>query len=45
MKILAYDPFISKERADQLGCTLVDLELLFADVEKYLKTVRRQEIG
>jgi len=31
MKILAYDPFISKERADQLGCTLVDLELLFAE--------------
>jgi len=31
MKILAYDPFISKERADQLGCTLVDLDLLFAE--------------
>jgi D-3-phosphoglycerate dehydrogenase len=31
MKILAYDPFISKERADQLGCTLVDLDLLFRE--------------
>jgi D-3-phosphoglycerate dehydrogenase / 2-oxoglutarate reductase len=31
MKILAYDPFISAERADQLGCTLVDLDLLFAE--------------
>ena len=31
MKLLAYDPFISKERADQLGCTLVDLDLLFAE--------------
>lgn len=31
MKLLAFDPFISKERADQLGCTLVDLDLLFAE--------------
>ncbi|MFM7579531.1 MAG: phosphoglycerate dehydrogenase, partial [Microcystaceae cyanobacterium] len=31
MKLLAYDPFISKERADQLGCTLVDLDFLFAE--------------
>lgn len=31
MKLLAYDPFISKERADQLGCTLVDLDLLFSE--------------
>ena len=31
MKLLAYDPFISQERADQLGCTLVDLEFLFAE--------------
>ena len=29
MKILAYDPFISQERAHQLGCTLVDLDLIF----------------
>ena len=28
MKVLAYDPFISAERAEQLGCTLVDMELL-----------------
>ncbi|MEB3342559.1 phosphoglycerate dehydrogenase [Okeania sp.] len=28
MKILAYDPFISAERAEQLGCSLVDMELL-----------------
>ena len=31
MKILAYDPFISRERADQLGCSLVDLDLLFSE--------------
>ncbi len=31
MKLLAYDPFISKERADQLGCSLVDLDLLFSE--------------
>ncbi len=31
MRLLAYDPFISQERADQLGCTLVDLDLLFAE--------------
>jgi D-3-phosphoglycerate dehydrogenase len=31
MKLLAYDPFISQERADQLGCTLVDLDFLFAE--------------
>ena len=31
MKLLAYDPFISKERAEQLGCTLVDLDLLFSE--------------
>ena len=31
MTILAYDPFISQERADQLGCRLVDLDLLFKE--------------
>ncbi|MEB3161452.1 MAG: phosphoglycerate dehydrogenase, partial [Synechocystis sp.] len=31
MKLLAYDPFISQDRADQLGCTLVDLDLLFTE--------------
>ncbi|GBF81168.1 phosphoglycerate dehydrogenase [Aphanothece sacrum] len=31
MKILAFDPFISQDRAEQLGCTLVDLDLLFAE--------------
>ncbi len=31
MKILAYDPFISQERAAQLGCTLVDLGLIFSE--------------
>ncbi len=28
MKLLAYDPFISTERADQIGCQLVDMDLL-----------------
>ncbi|MGB3507889.1 MAG: phosphoglycerate dehydrogenase [Microcoleaceae cyanobacterium] len=31
MKILAYDPFISAERADQLGCNLVDMDLLMQE--------------
>lgn len=31
MKILAYDPFISQERAHQLGCNLVDLDILFSE--------------
>lgn len=31
MRLLAFDPFISQERADQLGCTLVDLDLLYAE--------------
>ncbi len=31
MKILAYDPFISAERADQLGCNLVDMDLLIQE--------------
>ncbi len=31
MKLLAYDPFISAERAEQLGCRLVELELLMRE--------------
>ncbi len=31
MKLLAYDPFITKDRAAQLGCRLVDLDLLFSE--------------
>jgi D-3-phosphoglycerate dehydrogenase len=31
MKLLAYDPFISVERADQLGCRLVDMDLLLQE--------------
>lgn len=31
MKLLAYDPFISLERADQLGCRLVDMDLLLRE--------------
>lgn len=33
MKLLAYDPFISTERAEQLGCQLVDLDLLFQQAD------------
>lgn len=33
MQILAYDPFISQDRADQLGCRLVDLDLLFSEAD------------
>jgi D-3-phosphoglycerate dehydrogenase len=28
MRLLAYDPFISIDRADQLGCLLVDMDML-----------------
>jgi D-3-phosphoglycerate dehydrogenase len=31
MKLLAYDPFLSTDRAEQLGCRLVDLDLLFRE--------------
>ncbi|MEQ9549473.1 MAG: phosphoglycerate dehydrogenase [Coleofasciculus sp. G3-WIS-01] len=31
MKLLAYDPFISLERAEQLGCRLVDMDLLLRE--------------
>jgi D-3-phosphoglycerate dehydrogenase len=33
MKLLAYDPFISNERAEQLGCRLVELDLLFREAD------------
>jgi D-3-phosphoglycerate dehydrogenase len=33
MKILAYDPFISTERADQLGCRLVELNVLVQEAD------------
>lgn len=31
MTLLAYDPFVSKERAEQLGCKLVEMETLLRD--------------
>lgn len=33
MKLLAYDPFISADRAERLGCRLVDLDLLFREAD------------
>lgn len=33
MKLIAYDPFISVERADQMGCRLVELDLLFQEAD------------
>ncbi len=33
MKLIAYDPFISAERAEQLGCRLVDLDFLIRDAD------------
>jgi D-3-phosphoglycerate dehydrogenase len=33
MKLLAYDPFISTERADQLGCRLVEMDLLLQEAD------------
>ncbi|MBD2104851.1 phosphoglycerate dehydrogenase [Leptolyngbya sp. FACHB-261] len=31
MRLLAYDPYLSSERAEQLGCSLVELDLLFSE--------------
>ena len=33
MRIIVYDPFISRERAEQLGVTLMDLEELLPEVD------------
>jgi D-3-phosphoglycerate dehydrogenase len=33
MKLLAYDPFISHERAEQLGCRLVELDMLLQEAD------------
>lgn len=33
MKLLAYDPFISIERADQLGCRVVELDVLLREAD------------
>lgn len=33
MKLLAYDPFLSNERAEQLGCRLVELDILFREAD------------
>lgn len=33
MRLLAYDPFLSNERAEQLGCQLVDLDMLFREAD------------
>ncbi|MBP5972873.1 phosphoglycerate dehydrogenase [Brasilonema sp. CT11] len=33
MKLLAFDPFISTERAEQIGCQLVDLEVLIQQAD------------
>ncbi|MEO0541226.1 MAG: hydroxyacid dehydrogenase, partial [Cyanobacteria bacterium P01_A01_bin.105] len=33
MKLLAYDPFLSLDRAEELGCRLVDLDLLFREAD------------
>lgn len=33
MKLLAYDPFLSQERAEQLGCRLVELDFLFQEAD------------
>jgi D-3-phosphoglycerate dehydrogenase / 2-oxoglutarate reductase len=33
MKLLAYDPFLSNERAEQIGCRLVELDFLFREAD------------
>ena len=33
MRLLAYDPFLSAERAEQIGCQLVELDFLFREAD------------
>ena len=33
MKLIAYDPYISAERAEQIGCRLVELDALFREAD------------
>jgi D-3-phosphoglycerate dehydrogenase / 2-oxoglutarate reductase len=33
MRLLAFDPFVSKERADQLGCELVEMDTLLSQAD------------
>lgn len=33
MRLLAYDPFVSNERAEQLGCRLVNLDILMQEAD------------
>jgi D-3-phosphoglycerate dehydrogenase / 2-oxoglutarate reductase len=33
MNLIAYDPFISKERADQIGCKLVEMDKLLREAD------------
>ena len=33
MKVIAYDPFLSEERADELGCRKVELDELYAQAD------------
>lgn len=33
MRLLAYDPFLTQERAEQLGCRLVELEVLLREAD------------
>lgn len=33
MKLFAYDPFLSTERAEQMGCSLVELDFLFREAD------------
>jgi len=33
MRLLAYDPFLSSERAEQLGCQLVELDILLREAD------------
>lgn len=33
MRLLAYDPYLSVERAEQLGCQLVELDFLFREAD------------
>jgi D-3-phosphoglycerate dehydrogenase len=33
MRLLAYDPYLSMERAEQLGCQMVELDVLFREAD------------
>lgn len=43
MKLIAYDPYISNERAEQIGCRLVELDVLIQEADYITLHIPRTE--